>query len=98
MSSLLLDKLRQREYPKISEVSRRILEMEKFQNEFCDTCPWKEHHDGTFNEASGFGEPPYCTCPADFDLASPLCPQRDRVLDILAMFDELAGFEGTVAI
>ena len=40
-------------------------------------------HKGTFNPYTGFGEPPYSECPADFDQFSGDCIRHHRMVEII---------------
>lgn len=85
----------------VSEPSRDYLQSEKLQEAFCIDCPWAEYHEGYFNPFTGVGDPPYSTCPAEFDLGSPSCKQRPRFLDIakwLSQLDDEVGLERTVEV
>lgn len=69
--------------PEVSEAGMAYLESRAFQESFCSKCPWNTHYEGEFNEATGFGEPPHNTCPAEFDFFDPACKQRGRLRDIM---------------
>lgn len=59
------------------------LEDAAFLEGFCEGCEAVRTYWGTFNPNTGFGEPPYSECPADFDQFSRDCVRHHRIVEII---------------